>query len=267
MDKPTNIDEYKNWLKEERGFEISERTVRHYESVALKIKPDFEKTHFWIQLVENLKVYNANYLAQTGYQLLIPNFELILHDKSFDSILLKSFRKNILKNENWPREPEGGWILPNNWYNGINDILRTLIVVKYLDGTEFLIDQLKSFCASQNNYFECHLEAREEGYFAAHIYTRHDFEIPKIDWDTEWINVSIEIQITTQIQEVIRNLLHKYYEERRKTIPKKDAKWQWNYKSDEFVANYLGNILHYVEGMIMEIREKQSDNNKLEKIV
>ena len=267
MDKPNNIDDYKNWLKENHGCEISEKIETHYESATNKIKQDFEKSIFWIQLVENLKEYNMNYLAQTGYQLLIPNFKPKLHIKSFDSILLKTFRKNILENKNWPREPEGGWIFPNNWYNRINDIIRTLIVVKYLDGTEFLTNQIKSFCELQNKDFKCYLEAREEGYFAAHVYSHQDFEIPNIDWDTERINISMEIQITTQIQEVIRNLLHKYYEERRKSIPKNDVKWQWNYKSDEFVANYLGNILHYVEGMIMEIREKQSDDIKLEKIV
>ncbi|GAI51334.1 unnamed protein product [marine sediment metagenome] len=54
-------------------------------------------------------------------------------------------------------------------------------------------------------------------------------------------------------------MLHKYYEETRKRLEKEDIKWQWNYKSDEFVANYLGHILHYVEGMIMEIREKQKE--------
>lgn len=67
----------------------------------------------------------------------------------------------------------------------------------------------------------------------------------------------IEIQITTQLQEVIRSLLHKYYEDRRKGVEAEGTKWQWDYKSDEFVANYLGHILHYVEGMIMDIREKQ----------
>jgi len=52
-------------------------------------------------------------------------------------------------------------------------------------------------------------------------------------------------------------LLHKYYEERRKKLKKEDIIWQWDWRSDEFSANYLGHILHYIEGMIMEIREKQ----------
>ena len=78
-----------------------------------------------------------------------------------------------------------------------------------------------------------------------------------MDFKTEKIMVSIEIQITTQLQEVIKKLLHKYYEERRKRIEKPSVKWQWDYKSDEFSTNYLGHILHYVEGMIMDIRESR----------
>ena len=266
MKKPNNINDYKTWLKENHGFEISEKTRRHYESVSIKVKQEFEKSLFWTLLVENLSEYNANYLAKTGYHLLIPNFNPKLHIKSFDSFLFKTYRINIIENKNWPEEPVGGWIFPNNWYNRINDMIRTLIIVKYLDGTEFMTNQLESFCSTGNTSFKCYLVARDEGYFAAHVYTRQDFEIPKIDWDTEMVSVSIEIQITTQIQEVIRNLLHKYYEEKRKSIKKKDVIWQWDYKSDEFVANYLGNILHYLEGMIMEIREKQSDISNWEKM-
>jgi hypothetical protein len=56
--------------------------------------------------------------------------------------------------------------------------------------------------------------------------------------------------------------LHKYYEERRKRIKEENIKWQWNYKSDEFTVNYLGHILHYVEGMIMEVRETQKEEIK-----
>ncbi|MBU4374371.1 MAG: hypothetical protein KJ714_08055 [Euryarchaeota archaeon] len=205
MDKPKNIEEYKKWLKEQHKIEISDRTQTYYNSVTSKIKSDFEKSEFWSQLTKNLKEYNDKYLVKSGYQLLIPNFTPELIIKSFDSFLLKTFRKNIIENNNWPESPENGWILPTNWYSQINDIIRTLIVVKYLDGVEFIINE------------------------------------------------------TTQLQEVIRKLLHKYYEERRKRITKEDIKWQWNYKGDEFVANYLGHILHYVEGMIMEIRDKQKE--------
>ena len=114
-------------------------------------------------------------------------------------------------------------------------------------------------CEQDKLNYKIFLEAREEGYYAAHQYISKEFEIPKIDWDTEKIDFSIEIQITTQLQEIIRGLLHKYYGEKRKRITKENVKWQWNYKGDEFTANYLGHILHYVEGMIMEIRDKQEE--------
>jgi hypothetical protein len=48
------------------------------------------------------------------------------------------------------------------------------------------------------------------------------------------------------------------YEEMRVKSTKEDnRKWQWNYQSLEFSSNYLGHILHYVEGMILEVRDKQ----------
>lgn len=257
--KPKDINEYKKWLKETHGFEISDRTQTHYDSVTSKIEQDLEKSDFWIQLTENLKEYESEYLVETGYNLLTHGFELKLHRKLFESFLLKTFRKNILENKRWPDEPESSWILPNNWYSRINDIIRTLFEVKYLDGVRFMIRKIKSICEEHNMVCKISLEATEEGYYAAHLCIRKKFEIPKVPWDTEWTDVSIEIQITTQIQEVIRKLLHKYYEETRARLEKEDIKWQWNYESDKFTANYLGHILHYVEGMIMEIREKQKE--------
>jgi len=257
--KPKYPNEYKEWLKKEHKVEISDRTRTYYESVTSKIKTDFGKSDFWTQLTENLREFDSEYRLKTGYPLLAPGFKPGLYIKPFDSFLLKTFKKNILENKNWSNEPEGGWILPRNWYSKINDIIRTLFVVKYLDGVEFMIDKIKSICEQQGLPCRIFLEAREEGYYAAHLYTKQEFEVPRVTWDTEKIKVSIEIQITTQLQEVIRKLLHKYYEGKRKRVKEEDIKWQWNYKSDEFVTNYLGHILHYVEGMIVEIRERQKE--------
>ena len=136
-----------------------------------------------------------------------------------------SFRKNILDNKDFPEPPTEGWILPENWYSRINDILRTLIVVKYLDGVEFIIEKIKSLCEQIEKDFNYTFEAREVGYYAVHLYTREEFEIPRMDWDTVKVSTSIEIQITTQLQEVIRKLLHKYYEEPSEAIEKAIVCW------------------------------------------
>ena len=254
--------EYIEWLSKKYGEPLSESKIRtYYESVTSKIKADFETSDFWKYLIENLKEFNSEYELETGYPLFpTPEFRPKLYIKPFDSFLFKTYRKNCLENKNWPDAPKDGWILPNNWYSRINDIIRTLIVVKYLDGVEYMIEKIKSICGQYGLSCRVFLEARDDGYYAAHLYVRQEFEIPRLTWDTEKTEISVEIQITTQLQEVIRKLLHRYYEEKRKK-PKKvdDIKWQWNYESDEFIANYLGHILHYVEGMIMEIRKRQKE--------
>lgn len=259
LQKPRNIDEYKSWLKDKHGIEISDRVKTRYDAVSNTIKRDYEKSDFWIKIVDSLAEYDQDYRMKKGYNLFLGNAKPELDIKTFDSFLLKTFRKNVLNNKNFPDEPQTGWILPDNWFSQIDDIVRTLFVVKYLDGVEFLKGKIKSHCEECGMDYREYLEAREEGYYAAHLYTRRRFDIPREDWDTTTVQVSVELQITTQLQEAIRLLLHKFYESRRLKIEEKDLKWQWDYTCDEFSANYLGHILHYVEGMIMEIREKQKE--------
>ncbi len=260
--KPENISQYKRWLRKIHKTTIDERYQTYYESVASKVKQDLEASEFWIQLRNNIASYDQEYQLKFGYPLFTPGFEPEILTKSFESFLLKTFRKNILENTLWPSEPKNGWLLPSNWFSQINDIVRTLFVVKYLDGVEFMKERIESLCMQLKTGCEVSFEAREEGYYAGHLYIQQSFEIPQISWDTEIVNISFEIQITTQLQEVIRKLLHKYYEKRRKRVFKSVEKWQWNYRSEEFSANYLGHILHYVEGMIMDIREKQQEGKK-----
>ena len=255
--KPKNIDEYKKWIKEFHGFEISDRTRTYYESASNKMLQDFRGSSLWTTLLNHLSEWDQTYYLETGYYLFVgePNPEL--NAKPFKSFLLKTFRKNVINNENWPEAPTEGWLLPDNWFTCVNDIVRTVFTVKYLDGVNFFIERLRSLCGTNQACCEVDFEAKEEGYYAAHAYTEHSCQVPKEDWDTKEIAVSIEIQVTTQLQEVIRSLLHKYYEESRKKLESPELKWQWDYKSEDFSANYLGHILHYVEGMIMEVRSRQ----------
>lgn len=260
--KPKSITEYKDWLKKEQNTEITSRTEAYYSSVTQSVKLGVLNSEIWNCLQDNLREFNDEYQIKTGYPLLIGIKQPGIDIKSFNSFINKTYRKNILNNSNWPDPPNQGWILPENWYTRINDIVRTLIIVKYLDGVEFISNKIDLLCADLELYFRSFFEAREEGYYAAHLYTNIDLEIPNINWDTRIIKVSFEIQVTTQLQEVIRKLLHKYYEDRRSKKTDKDSSWQWDYKSDEFSANYLGHILHYVEGMIIDIRERQKNEEK-----
>jgi len=258
--KPENINEYKDWLKKKQDVTIDVRTSVYYVSVAHKIREDFTKSFFWKDLTQQIKQIGQEYYLQSQYYLFINENIPDLFIKSFDSFLLKTFRHNIINNENWPKEPQNGWIFPENWFVKVTDILRTCFVVKYIDGINFFINKIKKLCQENEIVYNIDFEAKEEGYYAAHVYLNFQSNIPKIDWDTEKINAVIELQITTQLQEVIRKLLHEHYETRRKRIDADKLKWQWDYKSDEFAANYLGHILHYVEGMIMDVRDRHIIN-------
>jgi hypothetical protein len=257
LEKP-DFEHYKGWLHEELRIEITKKTETYYNQVTNKIKIDFEKSDLWKKLKEDVVNFNEEYKIKTdNYSLLndvvkMPEIKV----KPFESFLLKTYRKNILNNVNWPNEPSGGWINPSNQLSRINDILRTRFVVKYIDGVDFLANKIESNCKQCGLHYRLDLEAKDEGYYAAHLYTFFNFEIPKITWDTEFVEISVEIQITTELQENIVNLLHKYYEDNRKKM-KVEENWKWNYKSDEFAVNYLGHILHYIEGTIVEIRDKR----------
>ncbi|MBI4286417.1 MAG: hypothetical protein HY670_11055 [Chloroflexi bacterium] len=259
MERPTDLDTYEKWLKEELRCKIDAKVKRRYETVSLLVRSEFEQTDFWKCLKHELEESEAAYRLKTnGYSLLMTKpGELDLDIKGFDSFFLKTGRWNAFENKNWPSAPDGGWVTPENWFSKINDIVRTMVVVKYLDGVEILVERLQQLCNIPVLTTNVDWEAREEGYYAAHLYVEREYSIPTLDFNSEKIPIKVEIQVTTQLQEAINRLTHKYYEERRRKVKSSDSKWQWDYESDEFIPNYLGHILHYVEGMIMEVRNRE----------
>ena len=105
---------------------------------------------------------------------------------------------------------------------------------------------------------ELSLQAQDEGYYAAHLYVSSRVELPPREITPISAKVRLEIQITTQLKEVIGKLTHHYCEIRRQKRPHKatDLKWQWDYRAEEFSPNYLGHIVHYLEGLIIELRDR-----------
>ena len=255
MEKPENVNEYIKWLKKNHDISISNKTKTYYDSVSSKVESTFRASPFWVELTEQLQEFNDQFSLKTQYPLLV-NDKIELDIKTWNSFLEKNFRHNVVNNYNWPNPPELGWVFDDTWFSKANDIVRTLINVKYLDGVDYLIKKIESLAEKHDLEITKKLEARDDGYYAAHVYIIDEFDIPKIDWDSYTIKISIEIQITTQLQEVIRTLLHRYYETARKS-PRPDDSWKWDYKSNEFSASYLGHILHYIEGLIVQTREKQ----------
>ena len=214
-DKPTTPEQYKLWLRNEHKVDL-QRVAAHYEAVTRKICADLEASSCWQALISDLDRMDQAYLVKTTYKLFVEGSRPPgILTKPFESFIIKTFRQNILDNQRWPDEPANtGWILPPSWFGRINDIVRSLLVVKYLDGVTFAAEEIVKIAKAMGTTCDIELKAREEGYYAAHLYLLLAFEIPRENWDTEEVTISVELQITTQVQEVIRQMLHTYYEER-----------------------------------------------------
>lgn len=245
------------WLEKNHGY--NHRLYGNYYKQAVRSLMESLKTSdYWLGLSEFLQDVNLEYQQHYHCCLLETTALPIINAKSLNSVIIKAFRKDFLQNNDFLHEPKDGWILPDNWFYKLNDILRTTIVVKYLDGVSFLLERLKEYAEKNNCPFIYDYEARENGYYAAHTGTRVHLSMPRMsDWADEIVDINFEIQITTQLQSLIKNLLHSYYEQDRKKETDADYIWQWDYTNDRFNTNYLGHIVHYVEGMVVNLRENQ----------
>ena len=58
------------------------------------------------------------------------------------------------------------------------------------------------------------------------------------------------------MQEVLKDLTHKFYEKQRVSIDKDKSKWKWDFSSSRFKVGYLSHTLHLLESIILESREK-----------
>lgn len=256
--KPKDMMEYRQWF----GFNIQpgfdyEKYQEYYKIVAKSLHDQFVESPFWQNLTGELRDIDAKYKAEKEDYLFSNTDAPKVDIKKFDSFFNKSFRKNIIKNSSFPNPPRTGWVRDDNWFHVITDIVRTSFVVRYLDGVRFLTDEIGRIAKECGVFFSYEYVARDEGYYASHIRITRKEKLIKENWNTIDIDFSVEIQITTELQETIKGLLHKYYDQKRIQPVDKSYVWQWNYEDDQFKSNYLGHIAHYLEGMIVEIRDKQ----------
>lgn len=259
-EKPKDVSEYLKRLYKDSKGNYTSKYKNYYENVMLNVQNQFYTSSFWSELQKEWGNIDQEYYSQTHFHLFAEKLTEVFI-KPYNSMVDKTFRKNVVLNDCWPNEPKKGWIDPSYPFERLNDLLRTTIIVKYLDGAEFVLQKIQELATKANYDFRCDYEAKDKGYYAIHAYICPTFEIQNLLWDTNNVKIQLEIQITTQIQDTIKKLTHEYYEKHRSTIANDELAWQWNYKSDEFALNYMGHILHYLEGMIMEIRDKKGDKN------
>lgn len=175
--------------------------------------------------------------------------DLKIRVKPFESVINKAFRQNILYNKYWPNKLKK----PENFYSDIDDLLRARLVCRYLDGPRFVCEKLQEICDAEG--IKCHHRelSTDAGYYAWHFYFKVPVQI-LINNSPETRSMWVEIQLTTQLAEVITSLTHSLYEGRRVGDKGKDH-WKWEAESPEFRSAFIGHGLHLLEGMIKSFRD------------
>jgi len=250
-EKPT-LGNYSAWLADttEVGAVKSEN---HYKTVTTQIVTQITESAGWRALISELPESNDAYKIAHKSQLL-KDFKIKILIKPYASLLNKSYRNNVKNNKNWPSPPDGGWVCAPSWIGSFKDVFRTTITVSYLDGIQFLYERIKTAIESVGSECEFDLNSTLEGYYAGHFVLKGAAKVPDFDFGIVSQEYSVEIQMTTHVKEAVKSILHPIYEKARLGYSEKD--WQWDFSCDEFIANNLGHIIHYVEGMIVRVRNE-----------
>ena len=107
-DKPS-YEDYTRWYEEWLGDDLgSGKAERWYELVTDAGIRRLQEAEFWQELQKSLPAWDANFKANhEGYSLFGTTRQPQEIDrKPFESALSKSFRRNVLDNNKWPKPPE-----------------------------------------------------------------------------------------------------------------------------------------------------------------
>lgn len=255
IEPPATQDAYVVWASENIGSTFDDATKRNYESNSAVALLAVQQHDFFDGLSEFLRGQQEVYRAKKNSDLFMGEVDVTLVQKSYESAVNKSFRHNVIWNYSWPGEPEGGWVTHKNWFAVLKDIIRGTVVCKYIDGPRHLAERLEERANSLglSSYYSS--KQRDEGYYAYHFYVKIPVELSDMRWKPTSVDLEVELQLTTQLQEVLYNITHRYYEHNRSHRSADPSAWKWEVSSPRFRAGYLGHTLHLLEAIILELRE------------
>lgn len=257
--KRPSFKEYEHVFARLNSGKTAEQLKAHYESCRDRAAEQLVKHPFWLDLTKEITDWDAQYCSNSNAESLYKGAfadQAKLNKKSWASAFGKAYRKNVLSNANWPDEPEKKWIKSDCWFQNIGDILRTQFICRYIDGVQFIASNLEKLALKHGLQVKNQLQATSEGYYAGHVDITFEFKIFDMEFNSIDVIGKVEFQITTQLKEVVKQLLHIHYESKRlQEIEFTDTVWQWDYKKPSFDANYLGHVIHYLEAQILKLRD------------
>jgi hypothetical protein len=142
----------------------------------------------------------------------------------------------------------------------LNDLVRTRVSCKYLDGVDFLADKLQELAEEIGICLHRSREGRVGGYFAQHIYFTEDVYW-RFGGETQPCTIRCEIQLATQLSTRIWEATHPFYETEREEL-EGTLDWQWKPTDPRFVAHQLGHMIHLADGLLVQLRESVGPRSK-----
>ncbi|HEX8231217.1 MAG TPA: hypothetical protein VF826_18200 [Chloroflexia bacterium] len=261
-DTDIQFEAYKAWAKEVLLIDFdSTDTARFYNvnsSAAIQTVNGHAFSRDFSKFLERCE---AEYMAQHGTALLMrhdadPGFVV----KTYKSVVNKSYRLNRVNNSRYPDAPLGGvWVTPENWYELMDDLIRTRIVCTFIDGPKLIAARLQTYADERGLISHQETHQRDRGYYAYHVYVKIpvDLLLPSTSGVvTKAGQLSVEIQLTTQLQDVLYDLTHPIYETLRVNPEANSDEWKWDFSSDRFKLGYMAHTLHMLEALILEHRNK-----------
>jgi ppGpp synthetase/RelA/SpoT-type nucleotidyltranferase len=248
-----NEQEYLDWSRD-NGMAFGDATERLYKANSSTALLAVQAHPFFRQLESDLRAWDEMERLRTGAPLLMTLEAPQLLQKPFSSVRNKCFRKNCVSNPNFPGAPSDGWVTPVDMYSRLNDLVRGTLVCKYVDGPKLLANYLHERAGVMGLVSRFDAESREQGYYAYHFYVSVPVGVLQADLTEIEMPLQIEIQISTQLQEVMRKVTHDFYEDSRDTGLDEDGSWKWEIESNRFRAGYVSHTLHLLESIIVQLR-------------
>lgn len=255
-EKPSNFANYAQWICNE--LDLSRVALRRqYERRVSEMRLAAADTDVWQALVSELPELDAQFDQAHGRRLLMPSEPPELLEKPFESAFEKAYRIDCLGNDDWPDPPGGreAWLQPSNYQAVVNDLVRTTIFVRFLDGAPFLAERLTEITREHGVVSAVEHRSDATGYYAIHLSIALETYVTGKSWESELVNFNVEIQIATMTQWVLRTLSHDLYARQRVSIPD-DDQWRWQPSGEPFQTSYLGHLLHYADGMMVELGKR-----------
>jgi ppGpp synthetase/RelA/SpoT-type nucleotidyltranferase len=254
--KPS-YDKYIVWHRERLGDDLvsADLSAKFDANIAL-LHSTVNSHPFMALLAKRLAVLSDTGMFQENSK--VP--ELVLSKKTFGSFSNKLFRVNCLWNRSWPENPQAGWINFSNAFGEIDDLIRTTLICRYLDGPELVSKEILAAAHDAGLGGDASPRATETGYYAWHAYVKVPAKVIIEDKVID-VHLAVEFQTTTQLQAALRELTHKFYEKDRAKPLVGRSQARWDYQSSRFRAEYLCHTLHLVDAMLVELRLAQEAEN------